>query len=443
MVSMRTAFLALGLTVLGAGAARIKSKRKDSSNLTSAGSWRAVRSAGRIEVFRPAFLFLDEKKDEILISSFGKRNRKSDPIQWPFPAQSQILRLPMSDFEAAFKTRSFRGKHGKEISFVRDSAGLQWPNKLSRVPEEYGDYVVIPDGFLVPGKSDGNIFLADAKGRIHRITPQVKGAFYHEVEWHDFNGDGLKDILTLRVNQIGLLPGNYNPGEMIWLENPGVDRMTSQEWKTHIITEGPDVIFKTVPYQGGLAVFCTEFFREDPRISVRLLNMQGEQTALRVIDDTAGLPFAVNLEDLDGDGVKELLFTNHQNNDTEVKAGVFAYEVPWADLINGEYPRHTITYNPSPVKDPARGAGSPGFAYSFYPKKGMTGNKHIICAGDGSFDVWYMRPTGRFQYETQIVDFDGTTGELLLHDFDGDGIMDVLVPDNDEWGLHGITFEQR
>merc|ERR1712151_991698 len=62
--------------------------------------------------------------------------------------------------------------------------------------------------------------------------------------------------------------------------------------------------------------------------------------------------------------------------------------------------------------------------------------KHILVAGDGSFDVWYMRPTGRFQYDLQIVDFPGTTGELLLKEWDGDGIMDVLVPDNDEWGIH-------
>lgn len=444
---MRHALFALCLSLQSGDAARVGRKSKASSNATSASSWRAVKNPGRIEVLRPAFLFLDEAKDQVLVSSFGKTNRRSDPFQWPLPARSSILRLPMADLEGAFKTRNFHGKFGKEIAYVSERAGLKWPNKLSRVPEEYGDYVVVPDGFLVPTKSDGNIFLADARGQTHRITPKKKGAFYHEVEWHDFNGDGLKDILTLRVNQLGLVPGNWDPGEMLWLENPGVDRMAKQEWREHVIVEGPDVIFKTAPYQGGLAVFCTEFFRDDRRISVRLLNSQGEQTAFRIIDDTAGLPFALTLADLDGDGTKELLFTNHENNitrdETGIKPGVFAYEVPWDDLINGDYPRHTLAQpSESTLKDPATGAGSPGFAYAFYPKVGMTGPKHLICAGDGSFDVWYMKPTGRFQYEVQIIDFDGTTGELLLHDFDKDGIMDVLVPDNDEWGLHGITFEE-
>jgi len=196
-----------------------------------------------------------------------------------------------------------------------------------------------------------------------------------------------------------------------------------------------------------LAVFCTEFFRtkephNDPRISVRLLNMKGEQTAVRIIDTNLGLPFAVSLDDLDGDGKKELIATNHQDDETEIKAAIFAYEVPWDNLIEGEYPRHTLAWHPSLIKQPGKGVGSPGFAYSFYPQKDMTGPKHIVCAGDGSFDVWYLQPTGRFTYDIQILDFPGTTGELLLRDFDGDGIMDILLPDNDEWALYGITFQK-
>ena len=61
--------------------------------------------------------------------------------------------------------------------------------------------------------------------------------------------------------------------------------------------DNPDVICKTIPYKGGMAVFCTEFFKtkaphDDPRISVRLLNSKGEQTAFRIIDENLGLPVA-------------------------------------------------------------------------------------------------------------------------------------------------------
>lgn len=433
------------MACLGANGARLNKK----SNTTSTSNWRAVKINSQIEVLRPAFLFYDDVTDSVLISSFGKTNKASDLIQWPLPAHSSVLRLPGSEFVNAFRNRSFSGrKYGREIEYVPERR-TQWPNKLSRVPREYGDYIVVPDGFLVPLKSDGNIFFADNAGRVHRITDNANNKFYHEVEWHDFNGDGFKDMLTVRVNKNGFAPGDYDEGDMMWLENPGPRSGNFlKPWKPHYIAKGPDVIFKSIPYNGGLAVFCTEFFRtkaphNDPRISVRILNSRGQQTAYRIIDANLGLPFAVTLDDLDGDGVKELIATNHQDDVTAIKAAVFAYEVPWNDLINGQFRRHTLVYHPSLIKRPDPGAGSPGFAYPFYPQRGMSGPKHILVAGDGTFDVWYLRPNGRrFQYDLQIVEYPGTTGELLLKDWDGDGIMDVLVPDNDEWGIHGITFRQ-
>jgi len=377
----------------------------------------------------------------VVISQFGKSSKPDAIIPWPLPAKSMITKVPVDDFITAFKARSFRGAYGSKDWWVTQRKGLKWPNKLSRVPSEYGDYIVIPDGFLPPGKADGNIYLADKKGNIDRVSPAISGAFYHEVEWHDFNGDGLKDMLTQRVIKSGIFSFKFK-GELMWLENPGASDFLS-EWKTHIIAEGPDVIFKSKPYKGGLAVFCTEFFGDIPRISVRLVNTQGVQTAMRIIDDNLGKPFAVNLVDLDDDGKYELLASNHQDDEDDIKMGVFAYEINWDDLINGEYPRHTVAYDVSNIKQKTAGVGSPGFAYGFYPKQGMTGPKHVICAGDGSFDVWYMTPTGRFQYDVQVIDINGTTGELLLHDFDGDGVMDIIVPDNDYWKLHGISFEQN
>jgi len=435
MVSFKKAAIFAAGLVLGTDAARVNKK-----SAKSTGVWRAKLHPGKMEMKRPAFLFFDEERQDVVVSQFGRASKPSTINPNPFPAASSISRIPVSDIAAAFKGRSFRGEYGKDALWVSTNAGLKWPNKLSRVPAEYGDYIVVPDGFLPPGKENGNIFLADRKGNVNRITAKVKGAFYHEVEWHDFNGDGLKDMLTQRVIKSGIFSFKFK-GEMMWYENPGASDFTS-EWKANFIAEGPDVIFKTTPYKGGLAVFCTEFFGEVPRISVRLVNTRGVQTAMRIIDDNLGKPFAVNLVDLDGDGQYELLASNHQDDEDDIKMGVFAYEINWDDLINGEYPRHTVAYDVSNIKVETAGVGAPGFAYGFYPKQGMTGPKHVICAGDGSFDVWYMRPTGRFQYETQIIDINGTTGELLLHDFDADGILDVLVPDNDYWKVHGITFEQ-
>jgi len=324
---------------------------------------------------------------------------------------------------------------------------MKWPNKLARLPEEFGDYIVIPDGFLVPvkGKRNGNLLLADKNGKLHRITEDEKNVFYHEVEFFDFNGDGLKDILTSRVRIVGRFPWNQKwTGDLIWYENPGKARIT-ELWPKHYITEGPDVIFRKVKYGSGYAIFTTEFFAEVKKLSVQFVTKDGVLTGSRVIDANMGKPFGIELADLDGDGVDELLFTNHQDQEDAIKAAVYAYEIP-ADLQNGDFTRHTLAQGISELKVDTSGAGSPGFPIPFYPKVSETcGPMHIMVAGDGSYDVWYLRPKvggKRFEYESTLLDIGGTTGEMLLHDFNGDGINDILIPDNDFWKLHVITFDR-
>merc|ERR1719384_102543 len=340
--------------------------------------------------------------------------------------------------------RALSGRLDRKNLFVNRYSPLKWPNVLSRVPEGYGDFIVVPDGFLPPGKSDGDLFLARPDGSTHRFSKSKKGTFYHEVEWHDFNGDGLLDILTLRCTKTGSVFSGFEfSGEMVWLVNPGKSQMDKVIWEEHVITAGPDVIFKSKPYKDGLAVFTTEFFNPTgPKLSVHFITKQGEYISSRTIDDNLGKPFAVDITDLDGDGKAELLVTNHQGPDDEILPAIYAYEVDWSNLEGGAYPRHTLTYGPSENKVNSRGVGAPGFAHSFYPKQGMSGPPYIFCAGDGAYDVWILRPTGgKFEYETEIIDIYGTTGQILAHDFDGDGIMDLLVPDNDYWKLKVITFE--
>jgi len=417
----------------------VEGMRSRRSTANSTGSdWKAVLVPGKIDIKRPAFLMLD--KGDIVISQFGRAKPTDKGGFINLPAASQISKVPIDFFAEQMKGRSLSGTIGDEAFWVTAKEML-WPNKLARVPEEYGDYIVVPDGFLPPGKSNGNMYLADASGSLHRISPEEKGAFYHEVEWHDFNGDGLKDMLTARVVKSGFFVPKFT-GNLMWYENPGVDKITGL-WKQHIITTGPDVIFRQKPYGDGFAVYTTEFFGKVPRLSVQFINKQGVKTGARIIDDNMGKPFGIEINDINGDGIDDLLVTNHQNNEEdEIKAAIYAYEIP-EDLATGDFKRHTLAYDLSQIKEQTPGVGSPGFAMGFHPKKDMTGAKHIVCAGDGSFDVWYLRPTGKpWDWEASVIDIGGTTGEMLLHDFDGDGVQDVLVPDNDLFKLHMITFEQ-
>jgi len=66
---------------------------------------------------------------------------------------------------------------------------------------------VVPDGFLVPGKSNGGVYVvtmddSDLTKAVSttKISTEDKGYFYHMGEWIDLNGDGRKDFLTARSN---------------------------------------------------------------------------------------------------------------------------------------------------------------------------------------------------------------------------------------------------
>ena len=47
-----------------------------------------------------------------------------------------------------------------------------------------------------------NKFYHEAVERVHALRPAcpvAKDKFYHDVEWHELSGDGLKDTLAVRV----------------------------------------------------------------------------------------------------------------------------------------------------------------------------------------------------------------------------------------------------
>jgi hypothetical protein len=426
--------------LLGAEGARVTRHNSESTN-----SWRPKLLPGRIAVKRPAFLMLDEEKNRVVISQFGFAS-KGNTTGLPLPAASSIAEISLDTLKTQVSAGELSGSIDNNPLVVRTTEGLLWPNILSKTPAGYGDYLVVPDGFLPPGKRDGEVYLVDTAGSVAPITRSEPRVFYHEVEWHDFNGDGLLDILTARVKLTGRFSIKFS-GEMVWLENPGKDKMYGTVWTEHSVTSGPDVVFKSVPYallDGGLAVFATEFFNPNgPRLTVNFIDKNGVKESTRLIDDTIGKPFAVDIVDLDGDGVDELLVTNHQSNGEEPKPAVYAFEVPWANLKNGQYTRHTLCYGIAENVDDTSFVGAPGFAHGFYPRAGMTGPKWVFAAGDGSYDVWILKPkAGRFQYEAETIWIGGTTGQILEHDYDGDGILDLLIPDNDFWKLHVITFEQ-
>jgi len=144
-----------------------------------------------------------------------------------------------------------------------------------------------------------------------------------------------------------------------------------------------------------------------------------------------------------GDGRSQLLVTNHDHN--EEVARVVAYEIP-EDLMTGTFVKHVLASGFKTKFSLTPGAASPGFAYGFYPRANSEGPKHILLEGDGSHQVYLLSPVQdqRLTYEIKLVtDIGGTVGALLIRDFDGDGIMDVLVANNDDNEISSFTFVEE
>ena len=325
-----------------------------------------------------------------------------------------------------------------------------WPNEVKVVDYDiFGERAIqVPDGFLVPGKTEGGVYILrmDDEGLTTvnekvMISPKKKGFFYHMGYWVDMNGDGRKDFITARSN------AKAGDGELVWFEHPegGLD---VSPWEEHVVTEGPDVgieVYEMPGYRNELIVFAAEFF--DENLSVYRVSLKdGTLIESRVIDDTTLAAYSVELVDLNNDGKQQLLVNNHEKSSK--KNGIWAYELPSnGDLFNGEFTKKTIETGFNTVFSliPAM---SPGFPYAVWPHGKTRGERaHIFVAGDGDYEAHVLVPTGDnaedFGYTDYVFDkAHGTVGALAFSDLDNDGWTEVWVPNYDKSTVELYKFSE-
>eukprot|EP00455_Lapot_gusevi_P009013 TRINITY_DN13_c0_g1_i5.p1 TRINITY_DN13_c0_g1~~TRINITY_DN13_c0_g1_i5.p1 ORF type:complete len:405 (-),score=164.36 TRINITY_DN13_c0_g1_i5:108-1322(-) len=327
-----------------------------------------------------------------------------------------------------------------EVSTITSS--LAWPNEVYAIPKTiFGadNYLLVADGFLVPGKSTGNVYVIPViSGTPIGLAKPKSGWFYHRAKWVDMNGDGRLDVLTARATKPFFGSGK---GELVWLEQPANDPLHSVPWTEHVVQQGPDVMFCIGELDNDtstLELVATQFFGQKLTLSVLSLT-DGSLLSTRVIDDTIGAAYNVALEDLNNDGKAELLVTNHMGDRT--KAAMYAYEVP-ADLKNGAFTRHTL-YSGFVNVQSGPGAAAPGFAYAFRPQpSNMSSLPWIAVAGDGAEQAYLFAPTGTpFSYTMSVLEnSQGTVGALEIFDVNGDGYSEIFVPNYDAGHVSVYTF---
>ncbi|KAH3882509.1 uncharacterized protein LOC127831467 [Dreissena polymorpha] len=331
-----------------------------------------------------------------------------------------------------------------------------WPNEISVVPDGiFQEHLLaIPDGFLVPTKTNGAIKLVDVSTPGHSVGPfivseQSNGEwFYHRVEWKDMDGDGDQDIVTCRAREpiIPIIFGRKDE-ELVWLENPSGNYKTT--WKTHVLAHGPDVYFRLAQLATGdgakPCIFTAQFFTESISVywSTNKNGLFTNATELqsRVIDNSIGRVFDVELADLNNDGRVDLLVTTNGNN-----GSLLAYEIP-DDFRTGRFIKHVIAVGFTPRK-PGTGKGAPGSAIAVHAQTNDTNSKPIILlSGDDdgrayAFEASNVSPTDWNYRKSTFVDAgDGTVGELSAGDVDGDGYSDVFAPSFNENKVYVYSFK--
>jgi len=382
-------------------------------------SFKMPAKLGTLTTGKPAFLSLEDTRTSagkaLIVSSFN-----------PFGSDGLTM------FESI-------GDHLTKFSSAQATSlgSVRWPNEAHMAPDNFisEDVLVVAGGFLVPGKATGAITLVRPSDATHfPITKDKQGYFYHRTEFVDMNGDGRLDIVTARTNKPIFGPSQ---GELLWLEQPATSALSST-WKEHMMAQGPDVHFRMedLDADGAQEIVTADFFSK--RLS--LWWKEGDTYVTRVVDADIGSAFDVEVVDVNGDGKKDILATNHEGGSA---GAVYAYEIP-ADMKKGAFKRHAL------LKDiETRQAGfrqaSPGSATSFFPSKDDKGKPVILVSGDGSQRAHVLvakseSATNWDYVEYELVNAQSTVGMSAVGDTNGDGKVEIFVPAYDKNVIHAFSF---
>ena len=121
---------------------------------------------------------------------------------------------------------------------------ITWPNGVVSASDLVSFSMIVPSGFLVPGKTNGNLYFIPSAGALASeplalVPSDGTNWFYHDADFKDMDADGYVDIVTGRAN-VPII--GEATTQLIWLKNPG-NTTINAPWKlNYLITKGgPDI----------------------------------------------------------------------------------------------------------------------------------------------------------------------------------------------------------
>jgi len=297
--------------------------------------------------------------------------------------RERLSRIIDSERERLWVTGFSLTKQSGEVNFVDVESGsmgkinqessnaITWPNEVNTVPsqtrhEKKGDFypgvddiedaLLVSDGFLVPGRDNGGIYVVSKPGHSEERkicltggngvdgllsklesgeigTGSENGWFYHRSIWIDLTGDGRQSVLTARAKRPPIIKkteetdnvDSCSPetdSQLVWLERPmphRIDESTGTPldrdglvfdpfspkhtpWKVGVLDCGPDVMFSVADMDctdDTIEVFASQFFSKKLTMHSIRRGLKPEVVFSRILDDRCGASFSSTLANLD------------------------------------------------------------------------------------------------------------------------------------------------
>jgi len=401
----------------------------------------------------PAFLSFDEfDKDgnALIITSFFNVKFQlpgpgGPPIPVPVPLAPDLVAKLSVNANQSFNPSDFTSGVPAPIQILSDKdpqappgpPQTVWPNEAIIAPDGVFPFeaLVVAQGFLntpFPGRLSA-IRIPDLEEYIidQSVGLGEESRFYHNTAYYDMDGDGLLDIISVRSGfRVFPQPAPPPSGELVWFKNPGKSLNKNVEWEESILVPnlGPDIEITKYDFDDdGIPEFLTTHFFTGEKITIYGVSggmdwpdLVKGKAAIRSVDVSTdqGKPFGFKVVDLDGDGKKDILATNHQEDNcafpASVPGRVYALVPPKeSDMIydSSKWTTRVLLDNIYPQPSPPGSRASrlaPGKALPFYPSKKEElagGRPWIVVGGDEAAKVWVFRPRGRkgWSYDIKII----------------------------------------